>query len=95
MNYLITIVPISFGPCCLGAELLQALELRTCSYGFDWSRSGSLEHKDFLKQGSSEFFKTRHESCYEIKTGIVTTQIAYEDGRNRRIKTYLRLFIYI
>ena len=60
MNYLITIAEfISFGPCCLGAELLQALELRTCSYGFDWSRSGSLEHKDFLKQGSSEFFKTR------------------------------------
>jgi hypothetical protein len=47
---------VSFGPCCLGAELLKALELRSCSYGFDWCRSGSYEHKDFLRLGAKAFF---------------------------------------
>ena len=47
---------VSFGPCCLGAELLRALELRECSYGFDWSRSGSMEHRDFLRLGAVDFF---------------------------------------
>lgn len=48
---------VSFGPCCLGAELLKALDVRVCTYGFDWCRSGALEHKDFLRLGAEKFFE--------------------------------------
>ena len=40
---------LSFGPNCLAADILKSCELRKCTYGFDWFRSGSWHHKEFLR----------------------------------------------
>lgn len=41
------------------AEILKAGRLRTCSYGFDWARSGSHHLKDFLEL-DHEIFMQKH-----------------------------------
>ena len=46
---------ISLGPTCLGAEILKAANLRNCTYGFDWFRSGSEHIKDFMELDLEEF----------------------------------------
>lgn len=43
-------VHLSLGPTCVPAELLKASHLRTCSFGFDWFRSGSFFIEEFLKR---------------------------------------------
>ena len=48
---------ISFGPSCLSAEILKACNLRFCSFGFDWFRSGSYHHSLFFKLPLKDFLK--------------------------------------
>ena len=50
---------ISIGPTCVPAEILKAGQLRKCSYGFDWARSGSHHLRDFL-QLNHEVFMQKH-----------------------------------
>ena len=40
---------ISLGPSCVPAEILKASGLRTCTFGFDWFRSGSFFIEEFLR----------------------------------------------
>lgn len=40
---------ISLGPTCLGAEILKEGNLRNCTYGFDWVRSGGYFILKFLE----------------------------------------------
>lgn len=40
---------ISLGPTCVPAEILKASSMRSCTYGFDWFRSGGYFIKQFLK----------------------------------------------
>mgnify|MGYP006283063061 CR=1 FL=1 len=42
------IAHISLGPTCVPAEILKASGLRTCTFGFDWFRSGSFFVEEFL-----------------------------------------------
>lgn len=46
---------ISLGPTCVAAEILKASGLRTCTFGFDWCRSGSKHLKDFLELPLDDF----------------------------------------
>lgn len=48
---------ISFGPSCLSAEILEACDLRFCTFGFDWFRSGSYHHSLFFKLNLQDFLK--------------------------------------
>ena len=48
---------ISFGPSCLSAEILKACNLRFCTFGFDWFRSGSFHHSLFFKLDLKDFLK--------------------------------------
>jgi hypothetical protein len=50
---------VSLGPTCLSAELLKAAGFRSCTYGFDWFRSGSHHLKDFLEL-DLEHFLVKH-----------------------------------
>lgn len=50
---------ISLGPTCVPAEILKASNLRTCSFGFDWSRSGSFHLREFLQLPLNDFL-VRH-----------------------------------
>ena len=40
---------ISLGPTCVPAEILKASGLRTCTFGFDWLRSGSFYIEEFMR----------------------------------------------
>ena len=46
---------VSLGPTCVPAEILKACNLRTCTFGFDWSRSGSFHLNEFLRLPLREF----------------------------------------
>ena len=46
---------ISFGPNCLAADILKQSKLRRATYGFDWCRSGSWHHREFLLSPIDEF----------------------------------------
>ena len=48
---------ISFGPSCLAAEILKACNMRFCTLGFDWFRSGSYHHSMFFRQKLNNFLK--------------------------------------
>lgn len=48
---------ISLGPTCVPAEILKAGGLRTCTYGFDWFRSGGIYVKHFLETDIDTFLK--------------------------------------
>ncbi len=39
---------ISLGPSCIPAEMLKAANLRSCTYGFDWFRSGGFFVQQFI-----------------------------------------------
>lgn len=43
-----SIAHVSLGPTCVPAEILKASGLRTCTFGFDWFRSGSFFVEQFL-----------------------------------------------
>ena len=49
---------VSLGPTCIPAEILKAANLRRCSFGFDWSRSGYIHLKRFLGSSTDEFLET-------------------------------------
>jgi hypothetical protein len=44
---------VSLGPTCLPAEILKAGELRSCTFGFDWFRSGEYFIRKFLSSSDS------------------------------------------
>ena len=46
---------ISFGPSCIGADILKSCKRRDCTYGFDWFRSGSIHHKLFFEMSVDEY----------------------------------------
>ena len=46
---------ISFGPSCISAEILKACNLRFCTFGFDWFRSGSFHHSLFFRMNLKDF----------------------------------------
>ncbi len=46
---------ISLGPTCVPAEILKACYLRTCTFGFDWCRSGSYHLQEFFRLGVNDF----------------------------------------
>lgn len=48
---------VSLGPTCVPAEILKASCLRTCTYGFDWFRSGSFFVEEFLQLPLSTFLE--------------------------------------
>ena len=50
-------VYLSFGPNCLSAEILRSCQLRERTYGFDWFRSGSWHHREFLRNSTDDFLK--------------------------------------
>ncbi len=48
---------ISLGPTCVPAEILKAGGLRSCTYGFDWFRSGGFYVKRFLDMDLDDFLQ--------------------------------------
>ena len=48
---------ISFGPSCLAADILKWCNLRVCTFGFDWFRSGSYHHALFFRLKTKDFLK--------------------------------------
>ena len=48
---------ISFGPSCLSAEILKSCNQRTATFGFDWFRSGSFHHANFIRYPTEEFLR--------------------------------------
>jgi len=65
------IAHLSLGPTCVPAELLKASHLRTCSFGFDWFRSGSFFIEEFLKQPLALFLETYvYNPCVPLRQNI-------------------------
>ena len=59
---------VSLGPTCLAAEILKAGDMRSCTYGFDWVRSGSFFVKEFLNIPTSLFIeKYVKQPCIPLK----------------------------
>lgn len=53
------------------AELLKASHLRTCSFGFDWFRSGSFFIEEFLKRPLTLFLETYvYNPCVPLRQNI-------------------------
>lgn len=48
---------VSLGPNCVPAELLRTGSLRTCTFGFDWLRSGFHHIYDFINMPLEDFIK--------------------------------------
>ena len=46
---------ISLGPSCIPAEILKTTGLRSCTYGFDWFRSGGYFVQKYLELPTEEF----------------------------------------
>lgn len=53
--YKASVTYISMGPTCLPAEILKAGGLRSCSYGFDWCRSGGFFVSEYLRLSTDIF----------------------------------------
>lgn len=56
MNSLSSVGYVSLGPTCLPAEILKAGKLRSCTFGFDWFRSGEYFISKFLSSSDSSRF---------------------------------------
>jgi hypothetical protein len=48
---------ISLGPTCVPAEILKSYGLRTCTFGFDWCRSGSYHLQEFFDLSLDDYLQ--------------------------------------
>jgi len=65
------IAHLSLGPTCVPAELLKASHLRTCSFGFDWFRSGSFFIEEFFRLPLTSFLERYvYNPCIPLRQNI-------------------------
>ncbi|WP_115071185.1 DUF1796 family putative cysteine peptidase [Synechococcus sp. UW179B] len=80
---------VSLGPTCVPAEILKASGLRTCSFGFDWARSGSVHLQNFMSMELSSFLDCNvFRPCIELQQWLSPTDSSVNTGdvRPRTIK---------
>ena len=75
---------ISLGPTCVPAEILKASGLRTCSFGFDWARSGSVHLQNFMSMELSSFLDCNvYRPCIELEQWLSPLDSGVNTGEVR------------
>ena len=78
MDPILSAAYVSLGPTCLPAEILKAGCLRTCTFGFDWFRSGEYFIRKFLSVPDPSEFVDR----FVLEPHIPLAQISPPDASN-------------
>ena len=76
---------ISLGPSCLSASLLKTLNLRNCSYPFDWGQTGGLHLRDALIMEVNDYYY-RHIAVPNVQL----TQICNPESSDNNTATLRR-----